>query len=159
MRVRVGYSTQTTAREGYPVIRSLDVTLPREPRFNFYGAPIAHPRVATLPRGPEPLRPQWSRPRAVAVSHKKRKIEGRVTPALCNLSLRVRVRSTATARREFRPAVSLSLNYSLTRVPRDGRRQVQRGKERTYQNNGREWREATGSSQHGRQSWQFNVKE
>jgi len=57
---RVGYSTQTAAREGYPVIRSLNVTLPREPRFNFYGAPIAHPHVATLPRGPEPLRPQWN---------------------------------------------------------------------------------------------------
>lgn len=87
--------------------------------------------------------------RAVAVSHKKRKIEGRVTPALCNLSLRVRMRSTAMARREFRTAVSLSLNYSLTRVRRVRRRQVQRGKEHEHENNKREWRETVDSSQHG----------
>jgi len=50
------YSTQTTVWEGYPVIRSLDVTLPREPRFNFYGAPIAHPRVSRrFPAGWKPF--------------------------------------------------------------------------------------------------------
>lgn len=82
-------------------------------------------RVATLPCVYARDSPATSRvhngarrhPR-VAVSHKRRKIEGRVTSVLCNLSLRVRVRPTATARREFRTAISLSLNYSLTRVPR-----------------------------------------
>ena len=107
----------------------------------------APPRVATLPRGLETLRPQWSS--APPPAHKKRKIEGRVTPALCNLSLRVRMRSTAMARREFRTAVSLSLNYSLTRVWRVRRRQVQREKEHEHENNKREWREAVDSSQHG----------
>lgn len=35
------------ARGGYPVTRPPDMTLPREPRFNFYGASIVL-RVATL---------------------------------------------------------------------------------------------------------------
>jgi len=38
-----------TARGGYPVTRPPDMTLPREPRFNFYGASIVPTRVATLP--------------------------------------------------------------------------------------------------------------
>jgi len=59
------------------------------------------------------------------------------------------MRSTATVRREFWTSVSLSLNYSLTRVPRDERRQVQREKERDHENNRREWREAVGSRQRG----------
>ena len=59
------------------------------------------------------------------------------------------MRSTAMARREFRTAVSLSLNYSLTRVWRVRRRQVQREKEHEHENNKREWREAVDSSQHG----------
>lgn len=84
-------------------------------------------RVATLPcvrarlsgheRSPFDHNGARRHPRVV-VSHKRRKIEGRVTSVLCNLSLRVRVRPTATARRAFRTAISLSLNYSLTRVSR-----------------------------------------
>jgi hypothetical protein len=103
------------------------------PRFNFYGASIvrsASRRSPAYVRDGRALATSGTpfdhneaecHPR-VAVSHKRRKIEGRVTPALCNLSLRVRVRPTATARRKFHAAVSLSLNYSLTRVPRDGKR-------------------------------------
>lgn len=128
-----------TAWEGYPVIRSPDMTLPREPPFQFLRRVERVTRVATLPcvrarlwprAERERESPQWgsASPPRVTVSHKRRKIEGRVTSVLCNLSLRVRVRPTATARREFWTAISLSLNYSLTRVSRgDGKRE--RGEE------------------------------
>lgn len=49
-----------------------------------------------------------------AVSHERRKIEGRVTPVLCNLSLRVRVRPTATARRRECGRVSVTELFTYT---------------------------------------------
>jgi len=65
------------------------------------------------------------RPR-VAVSHKRRKIEGRVTAALCNLSLRlVRVRPT---RRGFHAArACLSVTELFTCTCAAGRKESENG--------------------------------